>query len=373
LQAYYSGDANYAAISSAALPQVVKTVGATGFASGNPVAVGRAPMAIVAADLNGDGRMDLAVANSGDNRVSILLGNGDGTFLPAVNIPVGATPNSLAAGDFNGDGKVDLVVVNSAGGNLSLLMGHGDGTFQQPVVVTAGLGPASVAVADFNRDGKADLVVYNQIGQNFSILLGNGDGTFQAPLGTLASLAGYHAFTVTDLNSDGKADLAVAINSSLQGELMGYLGLGNGSFSVLGGYQLGTATGPLAITAGDFRNTGIIDIAVADYEGSVYWVTNNGLGGFIQQSKSTAGLHPWAITSVDADGDGLLDLLVVNNGDNSVSILRNRGLGAFDLPVSYPTGSSPVALATGDFNGDGIADVAVVNYGDGSLSVLLGK
>src|SRR5580658_474305 len=141
---------------------------------------GTDPDAVAVGDFNGDGKLDLVVANEGSNNVGILLGNGDGTFQAAVNYGVGSAPTSVAVGDFNGDGKLDLAVVNELSNNVSILLGNGDGMFQAAVNYGAGLSLFSVAVADFNGDGKLDLAVANYESNNVSILLGKGDGTFQA-------------------------------------------------------------------------------------------------------------------------------------------------------------------------------------------------
>ena len=155
--------------------------------SSKTYSVGVTPAAIAIGDFNGDGKPDLAVANSESNNVSILLNNGDGTFQPAVNYAVGALPRAIAAGDFTGDGKQDLIVVNlgdvdnHVNGNLSLLKGNGDGTFQSPISITAGANPQSIVVSDFNGDKKLDLAVGDARTGILNILLGNGDGTFQSP------------------------------------------------------------------------------------------------------------------------------------------------------------------------------------------------
>ena len=129
-------------------------------------AVGNGPDAIVAGDFTGDGRTDLAVANAGDNDVSVLLGNGDGTFQPQVTYAVGNGPDAIVAGDFNGDGRTDLAVANYSdpgvhGNDVSVLLGNGDGTFQAQVTYAVGTGPTAIVAGDFNGDGRTDLAVAN--------------------------------------------------------------------------------------------------------------------------------------------------------------------------------------------------------------------
>src|SRR3989442_8297825 len=156
------------------------------FAAAKSYPVGTAPVAIAVGDFNGDGKPDLAVANSASNNVSILLNNGDGAFQAAVNYAVGTSPQALAAGDFNGDGKLDLIVVNPGDltnnrpGVVNLLLGNGDGSFRAPVQIHTSQFPISVAVGDFNNDQKLDAVIGDQSAETLSTVLGRGDGTFQS-------------------------------------------------------------------------------------------------------------------------------------------------------------------------------------------------
>jgi hypothetical protein len=154
---------------------------AASFAARRAFEAGDIPQSVAVGDFNADGKPDLAVANgsSPGGSVSLLLGRGDGTFHIAVSFAAGAAPHSVAVGDFNGDGKVDLAVANAGGDNVSVLLGRGDGTFQTAADYDVGASPYSVAVGDFNGDGKADLAVANAGAGTISVLLGRGDGTFQ--------------------------------------------------------------------------------------------------------------------------------------------------------------------------------------------------
>src|SRR5262245_16260891 len=140
------------------------------------------PESVAVGDFNGDGRLDLAVANYGSNNVSVLVGNGDGTFQTARNFPAGDRPFSVVVGEFNGDGRLDLAVANSTTGDIggvSVLLGNGDGSFQSARGFATGARPQSVAVGDLNGDSIPDLAVGNLFSSNVSVLLGNGDGTFR--------------------------------------------------------------------------------------------------------------------------------------------------------------------------------------------------
>ena len=172
---------------------------------------GNAPYSLVAADLNGDGRPDLIASNNGDSTVTVFLQSGNGAFQPGVTYNVGKWPYSVAVGDFNGDGKLDLAVADSGAAGtsnqVSVLLGNGDGTFQAEVNYPTSSGTYALVIGDFNGDRKLDIAATDFNG-GVDVLLGNGDGTFRAPLTTPTGLfAGF--LTAADFNLDGKLDLAV--------------------------------------------------------------------------------------------------------------------------------------------------------------------
>ena len=237
LYARYDGDVNDAAAISVALPFSVAA--GHGFGLGNAIsfAAGTNPVSLAAADFNLDSRIDLAVADSVGNSVSVLLGDGDGTFAPGVTLPVGTTPTQVVTTDFNGDGKPDIAVTNSGSNNVSVFTGNGDGTFSAGINYAAGTAPTAVAVADFNNDGKADLIVANGSGGSISFIYGNGDGT----LGTVATIpvgVTNSAIAAGDFNGDGNTDVAVTDTNT--GVVWILLGNGNGTFQAPVSYKAGT-------------------------------------------------------------------------------------------------------------------------------------
>jgi hypothetical protein len=179
------------------------------FKLGATPVTGTNPGSVAAGDFNGDGNVDLAVANNGDNSVTILLGNGDGTFTAAASPATGSGPTSVAVGDFNGDGKLDLAVTNSGSNTVTILLGNGDGTFAVAASPATGINPTSVTVGNFNGDGIADLAVANNASNTVTILVGNGDGTSTAAASPVSD-SGPTSIIAGDFNGDGKTDLAVA-------------------------------------------------------------------------------------------------------------------------------------------------------------------
>src|SRR5438552_273323 len=196
-------------------------------------AVGSGPYSVAAGDLNGDGRLDLVVANSLANSVSVLLGNGDGTFQPARNFDagLGSGPIWVLIVDVNGDGKPDILLANQSRNAVGVLLGNGDGTFQAPMNFdTAGNLPESIAVGDFNGDGKLDVAVAHFYSNNVTVLLGNGDGTFQPAYvaATFAPDMFLIPVAAGDVNGDGKLDLVTASVGNVMGAVL--LGNGDGTF-----------------------------------------------------------------------------------------------------------------------------------------------
>src|SRR5438034_1410164 len=212
------------ASSESALAQTVSFIGHADFAAGSN------PASVAAGDFNRDGVLDLATANYGSNTVSVLLGNGDGTFQAARTFATaGFNPEFVAVGDVNLDGRQDLAVAQSGStpSLVSVLLGNGDGSFQPARIFATGQGSLSVAIGDVNGDGRPDLVAANYYSNDVSVLLGNGDGTFQP---ALSFDAGNHPSSVAvgDFNGDGRPDLAVSNFTSNNVSVL--LGNGDGTF-----------------------------------------------------------------------------------------------------------------------------------------------
>jgi len=338
---------------------------------------------VVVGDFNGDGNLDFAGVGPADS-VSVLLGNGDGTFQPAVQFMARIGPVSLAIGDFNGDGKADLVVANygtaGSGGengsdNVTVMLGNGNGTLQTAVSYAAGRQPMFVAVGDFNGDGRADLVVLNSNGANVSVLLANAAGlstvTTLLPATPNPSQYGQPVTLIADVapsNATGQVEFLDGSNV-----------VGVGTLNLAGSAQISIRSLPSGATSLRAVYAGVPGVWLPSQSGAVNQVVNpvapSGLAAAISYA---AGSHPNSVTAGDFNGDGKADLAVANFGSNDVSILLGIGNGTFRMAVNYAVGIHPYSAAVGDFNGDGKPDLAVANWGSmpgsvSNVSVLLGN
>jgi hypothetical protein len=373
------------------------------FAPAANYAAGTQPYSVAAGDFNGDGKLDLAVANNTSNNVSILLGNGDGTFQAAANYAAGSQPASVAVGDFNGDGKLDLAVANNISNNVSVLLGNGNGTFQTAVNYGAGSQPKSVAVGDFNGDGKLDLAVANNISNNVSVLLGNGNGTFQTAVNYGAG-SQPKSVVVGDFNNDGKLDLAVANNISNNVSVL--LGNGNGTFQTA--VNRGAGSQPISATVGDLNGDGKLDLAVANNTGNNVSVLMNTTPPEATSTTVTSSLNPApqgtsvTFTATVAgtsgtptgtvqfmDGSAALSSAVALSAGQATYTTSSLTVGTHSIHAAYSgdanfgasdsapapaaVGTYPSSVVMGDFNHDGIPDMAVTNFNGANLSVLLGN
>jgi trimeric autotransporter adhesin len=361
---------------------------------------GQDPDSDVIADFNGDGIPDVAIANYGDGTITVLLGKGDGTFAPAPQSPITVTfdARALVAGDFNHDGKMDLAMTNSYyNGAVTILLGNGDGSFTPapgtPITVGNSFQMAnSLATGDFNGDGIQDIAVgvsndgYG--GQSLGVLvvlLGNGDGTFkQLPS---VNLAQNPSLTAGDFNRDGITDLAI-VDYYYGNHVAIYLGKGDGTFQEAVNSPVAVGQEATGAVAADLNGDGILDLAVSNMislssNGTVTVLLGAGDGTFTSASASpTVGVNPYNIAYGDFNGDGKTDLATANNGDDTVSYLLGNGDGTFQPTIaSAYLGQFTTYLATGDINGDGLTDVIAVTEStpqgsssfDGIASVLLSQ
>ncbi len=343
---------------------------------GTPTSYGVVSQAISvdAGDFDTDGKLDLAVANSNVNSLSVLRGTGGGGFGPVTNSPV-STPEFVTKGDFNRDGKLDLVVANSNAGYASVLLGLGGGTFGAATNNPAGISPHTVAVADLSGDGILDLALadYGGFGA-IRVLLGQAGGTFAAAVGYPVVGHGVQGIAAGDLNGDGKIDLAVA--DWTMDVMCVLLGQGGGVFGAATTYP--TPDNPAYVAMADFNQDGRLDLATANYNSNSASVFLNQTpdGGALSLGAPTnygTGAVAAYVVAADLNGDGRLDLAVANHGANTISVLPGQAGGTFGAATAYNVGPTPLYFAVADLNGDARLDLAVPNFPTANFSVVLNQ
>lgn len=360
-------------------------------------AVGAGPVSVAVGDLNGDGKPDIVVANFNSNNVSVLLnktlpGSTTVNFAAKQDVATSQGPIYVTAGDLDGDGKLDLAVVNLTVNSISLLLnttepGAAAISFAAKQDFDTGVSPLSVALGDLNGDGKLDLAVSSFSLSSISVLLNTtAPGSVTLTFSNIQDFATGDSVAfvaIGDLNGDGKLDLAVA-NFSVDtvSVLFNTTATGALTASFAPEKEFATGVGPIFVTVGDIDNDGRLDLLVADFNSAVVSVLlNNTVTGqatpsFATKQDFTTGDAPLFVGVNDLNGDGKLDLAVANLNVSTVSVLLNstaRGPATpgFALKQDVDTGLNPRSIAVGDLNGDGKPDLAISSVSSNSVSVLL--
>jgi len=383
--------------------------------------VGQSPRGVLATVLRtstSSTLLDVVTANHDAGTVSVLLGNGDGTFQPHVDYP--ATPDpmaryvAVAAGTFRGFAGQAVQTITRSNGTVTAMLGaplivpggNGVGTvvvagvtnssFNGTFVVLTGSGTTTLTWAQAGPNASSsggtaslvvvpvDLAVVDQGTNSVQILLGNGDGTFQAPkaypVGNEPS-----GMVLKDFNNDGFTDIAVT--NTGDNSISVLLGKGDGTFQTAKTVALANGQGPVGIAAADFNSDTFTDLVVTNSlpnAAGAYTATllfGDGTGNFTSQIDVSTGTLPVAVATGDFNGDGLPDFVVANETDGTISVFLNTGTAGssgtpgtavFSSRTDITVGNQPDALIVGDFNSDSYQDIVVANSGDGSISVLFG-
>ncbi len=323
---------------------------------------GTGPLGIAAGDFNKDGKLDLAVSNTTAGTVSILLGNGDGTFQTQTTFNAGTSPYGIAVTDLDGDGNLDLVI-GSLSTTITLARGSGTGTFTT-TSLTGLSSPAYPAIADINAGGKVDMAVANIGTSTIKVFSSNGSGGFQAPT-TLTPPGTITSLILADFSGDGKLDIAAA--DSTTGNVDVFLGNGNLGFGTVTSFA--AVASPRTMAAGDFNKDGKLDLVVASNGGGgIALLTGTGTGTFNAASSIVATGDFNAITAGDFNNDGNLDIITLSS-DGTLQAWFGNGDGTFQAPLTISTGDAGNQIALGNFATPGGLDAAVPTINAAAISV----
>jgi hypothetical protein len=333
--------------------------------------VGKNPTSIRASDFNGDGFADLITSNIQGNSLSLLLGNGDGSFQDQTIISACQEPRNVAVDDFNLDHFSDLVVACSGDNHALVFLGQGNGTFLRGAQYLVHRTPVSIATGDFNEDFLPDLAVALR-NDKIQVLFGMGNGNFR--LGPLYEYGDTPTSVATaDLNGDKHWDLAVSNGGPMSHAVSIWLGLGDGTFQAPTDYRTGKR--PLGVSFADFNTDRALDLLVINGEMNTITVfLGNGDGTFQAGKQSGGDAGPNFGVAQDFDGDKVPDVAVVNIQSGSISLLFGKGDGTFQYPPRhYPTPHAPFALTTLSIATDRGEEpgLAVVNNASSNVSIFL--
>jgi hypothetical protein len=333
----------------------------------NPRAI---PGSLLVRDLDGDGALDIATANTDTGDVSVLLGHGEGAFLPVGTFAAGPEARDIEAADFDRDGLLDLATCSARDHAIAIVRGQARGSFQGARHEGLGMASRGLVVTDLNQDGALDIVAGDHEATEALIILGRSDGSLEAarvfPTGDLPP----EAIAAGDVNGDGFPDLAAA--TRLPSEVNVALGDGDGWFLPAVGYSPGEGTDPESILVVDLNGDGASEVITGDTGTEEIAVFLGSPDGQLGTARRFPGINERGKIRAagDFNADGEMDLVVTD--ERAVGVARGNGDGTLLGPRLQATGRT-AGLALGDFNRDGILDLVVVGLGSFSADRLHGR
>jgi uncharacterized protein (TIGR03437 family) len=344
------------------------------FAAGTSFPAGAFPFYLATGDFNGDGKPDLAVSVfasqlNAPGTVDVLIGKGDGTFAAAVPYTVGLAPGTIVTADFTGDGILDIAVLDAESGitnKVWILPGKGDGTFLSPVSTATGTNAGYLQYADFDHDGNLDLLIADELSSTMVQMFGKGGGAFQAPqkyfstaygssLGIVPVADGTTAIFAPD-NANGLMDVYFASSTGV---------LVSPAVQTVG-------KSPAAVAEGDVNGDKLPDIALTDSESNnLYLEVSKGKGVFASPVAYALPATPGPLAMADLNNDGNADVIVATT--SGLAVLLGSSSGSLSAVRSFGSGASFNSVTVADFNGDGKPDVASANGTAGAVSIFLGN
>ncbi|MEO7934688.1 MAG: VCBS repeat-containing protein [Dokdonella sp.] len=382
---------------------LISTIGspevhAVEFTTRHDFSVGNVPFSIAASDLNGDGKIDLIVANGSDQTLSVLINNTElGAGTPSFDeqhiLPCANGPTAISVADINGDGKPDLIAP-SFNGTISILLnqtpvGSASASFASSYPLSGITEVRSVAIADMNGDGKPDVITNVESISAVSVWINTtSTGAVIPSFNTMQTFdAGWTPMAVAaaDLNGDGKPDLIAANNYYYTvSVMMNATVAGESTISLSSPQQFSTGEGTFSVVTADVNEDGKADVIVGNAGADTLSVLRNAtatggqVASFETQQVFAAGDRPIAVFVGDVNGDGKPDLLSANYNGSSVSVLINTtvvkgGATSFAPHQDFPVGIGARSVVAADLNGDGMPDLGIANSGANTASVLINE
>lgn len=328
--------------------------------------IGNGPADVTLSDINGDGAKDLLATNFADHSVSILLNEGNGTFVYDTTLTTGSNPWGICSRDFDGDGIKDIVVGLFTGDGLQVFRGSADGHFEAYENCLINNKNVFIESSDLDADGDYDIIACQNDYNRICILKNDGFGHFGSPTYYVLASKPW-ACAVADVDRDGDLDLLA--NNEGTNTFSVLKNKGDGTF--LSPIPFGVGSNPVFVASGDLNEDGNADAVTANYLGNSVGVRlGYGNGSFATSNEYMVGQAPRSVACVDANGDGHLDLVAANRGDHTLSILYGQGDGTFLDQNVIPVGRGPVIVLGGNVDQDQEIELAYVSETDGAVGVL---